>query len=281
MTAYFLRRAKLGNGSTKGIMSFMTHQVEVYRNDQTLPTDDRNVIRWGCTSTAPQKNVLNKADAIHLVNNKAEFRMLCMEKKVPCPPSTLSLKAAAEWTDLGFPVVVRPPKHAQGKKLYLCKTKEQLDIAFAKCGSGAYAAMFVNKTEEYRVFVTQGRAVWVAKKTPANPEDVAWNVAQGGKFENVRWNDWPLAVVDTAIKAHNISGLDFSGVDVMVDQSGNTFVLEANSAPSQTSPYRQKCVAKVFDYILDTKTKESIPIGATGKYLRYIHPALDDQAFIG
>lgn len=281
MKAYFLRRKKLGKTSTESISNLMKNDTAVYRNDAALPNNDALVIRWGCTSTVPQKKVLNRASAIHLSSNKAEFRMLCQASNVPCPTSTMSKEKAYEWVDLAFKVVVRPSHHAQGKHLYLCSTRSQLDKAFTQCGEGAYAALFIDKVAEYRVFVAQGRAVWVAKKTPGNPEDVAWNVAQGGKFENVRWGDWPLSVVDTAIKAHNLCGLDFSGIDIMVDKYDNTHVLEANSAPSQTSEYRQSCVAKVLDYILDEGSKEPIALGATGKYLKYIHPALDSKAIVG
>lgn len=281
MKAYFLRRKKLGKTSTEAISSFMTNKAPVFRNDAALPVDDAIVIRWGCTSTVPQKNVLNKASAIHLSSNKAEFRMLCQDNKVSCPASTIDKKKAYEWVDASISVIVRPSHHAQGKNLYVCNSRSDIDIAFGKCGDGTYAGLFINKVAEYRVFVAQGRAVWVASKTPGDPSAVAWNVAQGGKFENVRWSDWPLQVVDVAVKAHNLSGLDFSGIDIMVDTNGNPFVLEANSAPSQTSEYRQKCVAKVFDYILINGSKASIPLGSSGKYLKYIHPALDSKAIIG
>jgi glutathione synthase/RimK-type ligase-like ATP-grasp enzyme len=127
------------------------------------------------------------------------------------------------------------------------------------------------------VFVGSGRAVWVAQKTPGNPEDVAWNVAQGGRFDNVRFNDWPLKVVKTAIEAFNYTDLDFGGVDVIVDNN-NAYVLEINSAPSQTSPYRQECVAKYFDYVVKNGKNRIELIKEKGGYLKFIHPAIDNKA---
>jgi predicted ATP-grasp superfamily ATP-dependent carboligase len=73
--------------------------------------------------------------------------------------------------------------------------------------------------------------------------------------------------------------LDFGGVDIIVDKYGIPYVLEINSAPSQTSPYRQQCVAKVFDYIVENG-KETISLGSSGKYLRYIHPAIEPKAIV-
>ena len=132
---------------------------------------------------------------------------------------------------------------------------------------------------EYRVAVVQGRAAWVARKTPGNPEDVAWNVARGGRFDNVRWDEWPLKVVKIAIQAFNLTELDFGGVDVMVDREGECYVLEINSAPSLTSPYRQRCMAKCFDYMVEHPERISVP-EQRGGYRKFIHPALRDNAIV-
>jgi glutathione synthase/RimK-type ligase-like ATP-grasp enzyme len=117
--------------------------------------------------------------------------------------------------------------------------------------------------------------VWVANKTPADPTAIAWNVAQGGQFDNVRWSAWPLRVVKMAIESTLLSGLDFGGVDVMVDANNSCYVLEINSAPSLTSPYRQECVAKVFDYMVREESYATIPLpNRLGGYTKFIHPAL-------
>ena len=116
--------------------------------------------------------------------------------------------------------------------------------------------------------------------TPGNPEDVAWNVARGGRFDNVPWDQWPLKAVRVSIEAFSLSSLDFGGVDIMVDADGNCFVLEINSAPSLTSPYRQQCMAKAFNYILNG-TKERIPLSdRRGGYKKFIHPAICNEAII-
>ena len=137
-----------------------------------------------------------------------------------------------------------------------------------------YISEFIDKEHEYRVFVCQNRAVWVAKKTPGNPEDVAWNVAAGGRFDNVRWGEWPLQVIRAALQAARVSGTDFCGVDVMVDYDGNPYVLEVNSAPSQTSPYRQQCVAKAFDYIVRNGKQHFDGVERITSWKDVIHPAV-------
>jgi glutathione synthase/RimK-type ligase-like ATP-grasp enzyme len=120
----------------------------------------------------------------------------------------------------------------------------------------------------------QGRVICVAQKTPGNPDDIAWNVARGGRFDNVRWDEWPLKAVRVSLEAFALSGLDFGGVDVMVDNEGGCFVLEINAAPSLTSPYRQEMFAKGLDYMI-VNGKTPIPlIQERGGWRKFIHPAV-------
>jgi hypothetical protein len=66
----------------------------------------------------------------------------------------------------------------------------------------------------------------------------------------------------------------------MVDAAGNCYVLEINSAPSLTSPYRQECMGKAFKYIVENG-KARIPlVEAKGGYRKFIHPALTDDALL-
>lgn len=170
--------------------------------------------------------------------------------------------------------------HHQGRNLFFCTNKAELISAVGRCGAGYYVSEFIDKAAEYRVFCGSGRAVAVAKKTPGNPGDVAWNVARGGSFDNVRFDDWPLNAVKYALKAHKLTGLDFSGVDVMVDAQGMPYVLEVNSAPSLTSPYRQQCFAKLFDYIILNGHTEIPIIQEPGGYRKFIHPCISDRAIV-
>lgn len=276
MKGYLLRRRKLGNGSTKGIVEASKEGITVIRNDATLPTAaDLICIRWGCTSSVPQNKIWNRAPAIHKVANKKDFRLLLAANELAVP--AWGSYTAFQNAPSGSKWVVRPALHAQGKKIWAFTNKQEMKSKCATLGD-YYISEFFDKKEEYRVFVAFGRAVWVAKKTPADPNALAWNVAQGGTFENVRWGEWPIKAVAASVEAMKHSDLDFGGVDVMVDANGKLSVLEINSAPSQTSPYRQSCVAKVFDYHLKNNRHEHYNIGTKGKYLRYIHPALDSGA---
>lgn len=289
-----LRRRKLGRTSAKEIAKHIPN-TQVVRNDRMppAPVDGEappKLFRWGTTSNVPAGYaIINQAAAIHEVNDKSGFRMKLMHEAPDTIPLTWdhisNLEAFLDddmfsEDPISFDFIVRPQRHAQGRRLYKCDNWDQLRDAVRRCGEGYYISQYIPKVAEYRVAIVSGRAVWVAKKTPADPNAIAWNVAQGGRFDNVNWGDWPLKVVKTAIKAFNVSSLDFGGVDVMVDAEGNCYVLEINSAPSLTSPYRQECMGKAFAYIV-ANGKARIPlIEEKGGYRKFIHPAVCQDAIL-
>lgn len=285
MTAVILRRKKLGKGSSEGIANLSTTGIKVVRNwesgDWPDPAPDM-VIRWGCTSNTPngaRQKVLNTAEAIHWCSDKRQGRLDMQAAGVSVPETWTTEAFTADFhqnlLDLtaGNQFVLRPARHAQGRWLsHGCAADIMCDIDRASY-IGGYVSRKIDKVAEYRVMVVQNRVAWVAKKTPGNPEDVAWNVARGGKFDNVRWGEWPMAAVRVALAAAKVSGCDFCGVDVMVDANANAYVLEINSAPSQTSPYRQQCLAKCFDYIV-TNGKQHFPDNVITSWKNAIHPAV-------
>lgn len=270
-----IRRPKLGMSSCKGIAQFSETGIGWVRSDRPLPSDDL-YIRWGCTTNVPSRRVLNTSEAIHRVNDKGVFRKLLSDSNLA--PSTYFNHEDITDDELISGLVIRPYKHSQGRRLWTMYNREDLIEACRLAGDGYYCAPLINKVSEYRVFVVQGRVACVAEKTPGNPEDVAWNVAKGGRFDVVSWDNWPLKACRISIEAFLLSGLDFGGVDVMIDAEGGCYVLEINSAPSLTSPYRQECMAKCFDYIVNND-KAIIPlIEAKGGYKKFIHPAVCDRA---
>ena len=161
--------------------------------------------------------------------------------------------------------------------------QELLNVVSSKprvFSQGWYASELIDKVAEYRVYVVSGKVVTVAEKTPDDRTQVAWNVAQGGRFDVVNWGSWPMNVCEVALKAFNlVPDLDFSGVDVMVDRDGRAYVIELNSAPSLpllsdgSVSYRQKCMAKAFKYISE-HGKEKLPCEGYNSWRSVIHPAI-------
>jgi len=195
--------------------------------------------------------------------------------------TTTSSSSSLNTTDASL--VLRTSRHAQGKNLWVVNGLEgALEVVNSRPAlfqEGWYASELIDKVAEYRVYVVSGKVATVAEKTPADRSQVAWNVAQGGRFDVVNWGDWNMEVVRVAIEAFNLSELDFGGVDVMVDQEGKAYVIEINSAPSLpllsdgSISYRQKCMAKSFMYIRD-HGKDRLPVENYDGWRSVIHPAI-------
>lgn len=283
MKAIILRRRKLGRTSAREVSRFAQeagHNLVEYRNDAPWPKDVDMVFRWGTTSyTQGNPVVVNTSEMIHRIADKKGSRVFLAERGMApetwVEPVDVPLEALEGCL---HGVVVRRAAHHQGRYLHHCRTLPEVMKACALYDD-YYISEYIPKVAEYRVFVCQGRAVWVANKTPDNPDAVAWNVARGGRFDNVRWGDWPISVVKLAIDAANLMEVDFAGVDVMVDEKGKGYVLELNSAPSQTSPYRQQSTSKAFQYIMENG-KDTIPYHASKNYRDLIHPGVCKEAAV-
>lgn len=285
----FLRRRRLGRGSTNGMCAMAVANelcpmrvVRSWLNEEVSPEDW--LVRWGCTAAVnhPGHRTLNSSQAIHWCADKTQSRLDMQDAGVIVPFSFSNrqfYEDGVDDMDWNSQYIVRPGRHAQGRELYVVDAANLVLTILDNDLLDGYSSLLINKVAEYRVFVIQGRAAWVARKTPADPSAIAWNVAQGGRFDNVRWGKWPLRVVEEAIRAVDACdySLDFCGVDVMVDEDGTPFVLEVNSAPSQTSPYRQACVAKCLDHIVRNDSKQPYAVSDFSHWRGLIHPALIEE----
>lgn len=279
MSTQILRRRRLGATSVSGIRDASQTGISCYRNDSKCPDGTDIVIRWGCTSNVPNGvRIINPAAAIHEVSDKAGFRIKCSDAGLS-PKSWLDIDSVpTEILDDG--VILRKAVHSQGRHIHLCHSVHEV-LDKTDSWTGYYVSEYIKKTQEFRVYVVQGRVVAVAEKIPEDKDALAWNHAGGGNasFVNVKWSDWPIEAVDVSVKAFLLPSLDFGGVDVMVDEDGKAYVLEINSAPSLTSAYRQQCFAKAFDWMTSPVfTRRVIPITSGGGWKSYIHPAISDKA---
>lgn len=290
MKVLFLRRQGLGLDSIRNVISKMEvnasiHRVDMPNNSYRIPQHDL-AINWGNTNLRisginPMQlpNLVNNSSAVHRVSNKGDFRKKLADNGLAMF-TTKDRNEALRALQSGKKLIIRPYSHFGGSNTLLVTDQSTLDAAIMRCGSGWYASEYIPKLKEFRVFVANGRAVYVVEKIVPDINAIAWNVAQGGRFENVRFDEWNLRVVKASIEAFNLTELDFGAVDVIVDGANNPYVLEINTAPALTSEYWFTCVAKVFDYIANNG-KSRIPlITERGGWRKFIHPAMSSDAIL-
>lgn len=272
---YLLRRKELGNNCHFIADNYPGGKLKIVTAAE-LPANATHVIRWGTTTRIPKEAItINKASAIEGTSNKGGFRLAC--QKAGLTPRTWAALADLqreefEEKDVPEAVIVRTRHHERSENIILCKTLDEINAAMKKvAGKDYYISEYIKKDEEYRVFVASGRAFMVFKKVPGNKNDVSWGCVEEGALDYVRWSQWPLKVVENAIKAFNVSTLDFGAADIIV-KNGKPYFLEINTAP-EVWPYYGECFGSVLSYMIE-KGRERIPVKNYTNWKDVIHPAM-------
>ena len=278
MKILFVRRPKLGKVTLRRLseaMEELGHKTCTSLHEDTGLYDCGEFdayIRWGTTGKIQcaykEDRILNKVSCIKASSNKKAARVELFRHKLSLPV----------WTSVDdVPIdgitsyIIRKANHAGGRFLRKRYTYKGL-LKYASKWKDYYISPYIEKTNEYRVFVVNSRVAAISEKIPSDPNAIAWNHRAGSVFKNVRWGSWPLDVAHKAVKANNLFGLDFSAVDLMVDKDGNSYVLELNTGPTLSSSYVISKMAKCLLHSLTEDEVFEIPEDIDS-YKDIIHPA--------
>ena len=298
----FLRRNKMGLESLRKIRLSTSNPSQYdIMNDMALRTprgaDLNYLFLWGYVRNIPQgfRHIFNKPSAVGLTSNKGTFRVKMADNGLTMPSWRVDSLSRSDLVD-GLSYVVRPNSHYGGKNIhsFVHSYEEEAHVLqdhLMKFGTDAYISERIDKDKEYRVFTMSGKVVFMVEKIVDDTGVLAWNVEQGGRFENVNFGKWDLMVAKNALEAVKLGGLDFGAVDVMVKSNsvhGNhVYVLEVNTSPFLTADYWSSCVAKAFDYTVKNSvtTHYDIPdytylTKDNFNWKHFIHPAISDKAIL-
>ncbi len=273
--SYILRRDATGNDTCGPIAEYAGLKV-VNGTTEVAPADVEYVFRWGTTKTIPNgPKIINKADAIRATSDKRGFRLKLSDAGLaPVSYGSLEdmLRKSTQWPTQKL--LTRPGHHQRSESMFLSVTPSELmkSIDSVKETGPYYISEFVQKKQEYRVFVAQNRVVWMIEKHPKSADEVSWGCVEQGKFDYVGWGDWPKHVVDNALASMKLSGLDFGAVDIIVTEENKALTTEINTSPFLT-PYYIKCIGKVFKYITE-KGRDHFPDPVSLNWSDVIHPSI-------
>ena len=204
--------------------------------------------------------LFNSAKAMATCVNKA-LTYLKLENKVPMPKTMIApmtflnigynnvdfLNKAAK--TLGFPMVIKEVCGSFGQQVYLCETYEQAAKTLINIGGkGAVMQELIKSSYgvDLRLNVVGGKVISAMKRTG---EGFISNITSGGKAENYTPTKEEAEV---AIKACEIIGLDFAGVDLLFGEDG-PLLCEVNSNLQFRSSLEVTGINladSIFDYIL-------------------------------
>lgn len=295
-----LRRNKSGLETLRKIrLSSSNPRMYDIMNDQHLRINPRvrynYLINWAYVRDVPNgfTRVLNNPRNVGISSSKGTFRKKLYDNGLTMRTWNVTnrdnVPAIVDSFEVGKEYIIRPQSHYGGKNMFTIKYQTEANELlkytlanryFNMFGGNYYISEYINKDKEFRVFVLDGRIVFVVEKIVEDTTAKAWNVEQGGRFENVRFGSWNLEVCRKAIDAIKLAGLDFGAVDVM-SKGDEVYVLEVNTSPHITADYWSSCVAKAFDYTINNGVMEPFNINMdNAKWRNFVHPALSDEAIL-
>lgn len=212
-------------------------------NSRYIGGPGKTVINWGCAGELPANvrgsRIINPPEAVARVSNKLVFFQTCANAGAPrIPEFTTDRNVVRRWLVDGSKVVARTILQGHSGRGIVILEGEGVDIPVAPLYT-----KYVPKKEEWRLHVfkdgDQLRIMDQQRKIrdPEFPGVPDWNVrSHANGFIFAREVEPPNPdVLHQAIKALEVTGLDFGAVDVIWNQqAGQAYVLEINTAPGLT-----------------------------------------------
>ena len=179
--------------------------------------------------------VYNDGNAVERSVDKGMTSFLLQQAGLPTPMTWVlrdreqALAIAEQELAAGHLLISKPLFGSQGEGIR--RIEKTTDLLWLTSSRGVYYLQrFVHCQGEgfsdHRVFVINGKAVAAMRR-----RGKSWlnNVARGASCEQVALT---AELADLAIKATQILAMDYAGVDIIEDRSGQYSVIEVNSIPA-------------------------------------------------
>ncbi len=128
---------------------------------------------------------------------------------------------------VGLPMIIKENYGSLGKQVYLAKTKERLiELENRLIHVPHLYQEFISSSvgKDYRIIVIGHKVIAYMKRE--NKKSYLSNLATGGTASKV---ELPKEYLEMAIKASEILGLDYCGVDILEGKNGEPILSEVNS----------------------------------------------------
>lgn len=184
--------------------------------------------------------VYNPAEGVALCDDKAATHLALAGHRIPMPRTLVAPMTYVEMGEresgwflrragslLGFPMVVKECFGSLGGQVYLVQNAEELKAKTQEIAPRPFILQqYIQPAgEDYRLYVVGGRVAAAMKRR--SDEDFRANVALGGFCEPYTPTEEETWI---ALRACQLLGLDFGGVDLLHDGEGCPLLCEVNSS---------------------------------------------------
>ncbi len=182
-----------------------------------------------------RRPVINRVESIMLCRDKWLTLTVLALKGLPVPDTVFTENpfTAKRFVGEHGPAVYKPPTGSLGLGSTLITDPEiafQIARSLLAVNQPLYLQEYIEKPGyDIRVFIVGGEVVAAMKRV--SPGGWKTNIAQGARGIPLRESEDPEAF-ELALKATEILGLDYSGVDIVIDRNtGKHMIIEANAFP--------------------------------------------------
>ena len=228
----FIFPYKEGSASAKELAKALGTKRIKREGSRFKHTERKLVVNWG-SSELPKGYldpfILNKAQNVKAATNKL-LAFQKMQGGVNIPWFTTDWQEAIDKLEDHDIVARRVLTGHGGDGIVITGSPDELPKA-------PLYVEYIKKKEEYRVHIFKGEVILIQRKVrraEVPNEDVNWKVrnhANGFIYQLNNINP-PVAVIEQAVKAIAVLGLDFGAIDVIYNQYKDLpVVLEVNCAP--------------------------------------------------
>lgn len=206
----------------------------IYSKERFAPEPGDFIVNWGASyppdwvhALTSKNKVFNHWSAVgNSVSKLYSFRNF-KANGIPTPDWTENQGKALVWLEQGYDVCARTEVHSyDGKGLVLLRAKKG-DLVWAPLYT-----KFIESDEEFRVYVVKGEFIDGLYKYPKadSKSDIIRTETNGWEYGRAP-EKITKKMKEIAVAAIEANGMDFGGVDIIKDLSGDLFVLETNSEP--------------------------------------------------
>lgn len=210
------------------------------------------VARWGsrCPILTDETSVVyNRNEQVAKTNAKGQCRSILRKAGVAIPKTFL---VGEDMQEMKFPAIGRPEHHGQGRHAFICNSSDDVKKAITR--GCTYFSEIYPKTREIRVHCFMGKILAITEKPRPKDNKILWNRAQNDEpFTVLDRKNWPIKACKLALQACEVMGLDYSGVDVMLEAGQDhepAVICELNAAPTIiNSPYVLEKYIRAFKWL--------------------------------
>lgn len=171
-------------------------------------------------------------------------------------PDNQTLLEALKDAPFGYPLVIKHNDGIKGADNYLISTPQQLRKVLKRAKQGFVAQPFIANSGELRVLYFGDNVPPLIFKKQAGKGEYLNNTSRGGSGTLLAAEAVNKVALERAVQAATIMGRSVAGVDVLLGDDGDFYVLEANTTPAIVTGVFPKEKRRLYQAFLEQIDEE-------------------------